>query len=346
MHMRLMFALLCGGLAFSPAGRAATDPGSTSGELARYEYAQPQMGVPFRIVLYATDDAKARAAAVAAFARVRQLNSILSDYDPDSELSQLSQSSGSAQEIRVGDDLWNVLVRAQSLAEKTGGAFDITVGPSVTLWRKVRRLKQMPPPDVIENFRKAVGFQHLKLHPSTRTASLLFPEMRLDLGGIGKGYAVDEAMKVLKSHGITRALVGADGDILVSDPPPGQEGWRIEVVNPRGEDKTQSLLLKNAAISTSGDLSQYVELDGRRYSHVVDPRTGVGLTDQILVSVIASESMTADSLATAISVLGPERGLELIASTPGTDARIARPGEAGLEVSETDGFRRLYQAGK
>jgi thiamine biosynthesis lipoprotein len=130
--------------------------------------------------------------------------------------------------------------------------------------------------------------------------------MKLDLGGIAKGYAADEALKILKNHGITRALVAAAGDIVVSAPPPEKSGWQIEIDSP-----PKIIPLANSAVSTSGDLFQHVELDGIRYSHIVDPRTGIGLTNQITVTVIAANSTTADALATAVSVLGAEKGRAL-----------------------------------
>ncbi len=152
--------------------------------------------------------------------------------------------------------------------------------------------------------------------------------MRLDLGGIAMGYAVDEALKVLRDRGITRALVDASGDIGVSDPPPGKDGWTIGVV-PLSAAGTPSreIVLANAAVTTSGDAFQHVTIDGTRYSHIVDPRTGLGLTDQSGVTVIAPDCTTADSMATAVSVMGPTAGLEFVEATPAAAAFIVRAGE-------------------
>src|SRR5436190_17603774 len=178
----------------------------------RFEYTRPQMGVPFRIVLYAPGKTAADSAAEAAFARIKQLNDILSDYDTDSELSRLSQTAGSGKPVRVSDDLWRVLERSQQVARETGGAFDITCGPVVSLWRKARRGKKMPETGKLEEARRAVGFEKLRLSPAERSAELLAPYMRLDLGAIAKGFAVDEAMKVLRAHGIHSALISGGGD--------------------------------------------------------------------------------------------------------------------------------------
>ena len=268
--------------------------------LTRFEFSKPQMGAPFRIVLYAGDAARAEAAAQAAFRRVEALNEILSDYETDSELNQLSRTSGSGKAVPVSDDLWRVLVEGQRFAKLSDGAFDITVGPCVNLWRKARREKALPDSARLTEARRTVGYQKLEL--KNRTARLLVPNMKLDLGGIAKGFAVDEAMKVLKQRGIRHALVGAAGDIGVSQAPPGKPGWQIEI----GSAKVVSL--SNSAVSTSGDVFQHLDINGTRYSHIVDPRTGLGLTNQLLVTVIARSSTTADALATAISVLGREKG--------------------------------------
>lgn len=290
--------------------------------LERYEFSQKQMGVPFGITLYAPSEAVANAASDAAYARVKQLNGILSDYEPESELMRLGRTSGRSQVVPVSDELWHVLTRSQALAEETNGAFDVTVGPIVKLWRLARRKKELPDPEKLEVALSACGYRSVKLFPSTHSVELLAPGMQLDVGGIAKGYAADEALAVLKKHGLTRALVAASGDIAVGDPPPGQTAWRIGIAPLLAPDAPPSrfVLLSNAAVSTSGDAWQYVEIDGKRYSHIVDPHTGMGLTNRSSVTVIAPRGITADGLDTACSVLGPEKGLPLIEKTEGAAA--------------------------
>ncbi|MDQ3625235.1 MAG: FAD:protein FMN transferase [Verrucomicrobiota bacterium] len=298
--------------------------------LQRFVFEKAAMGVPFRITLYAPAEATAKAAADAAFERVAVLNSILSDYDPDSELSRLARTSGQGKIVPVSSILWTVLERGQALAERTGGAFDLTVGPLVNVWRRARRKGELPAPELLAETRARIGYRHVRLHPSAKSVELLEPEMRLDPGGIAKGLAVDEALAVLEQRGLTRALVAASGDIAAGDPPPGQPGWRVEVAALDAPDAPppQIVHLESRAISTSGDVFQRVEIGGKRYSHIVNPHTGIGLTDHSLVTVVAPDGITADSLATAVSVLGPEQGLKLIEETPGTAAQIVRqPGE-------------------
>jgi len=294
------------------------------------------MGVPFRMVLYATNEAHAKMASDAAFARVRELNDKLSDYDLESELSKLSRGSGQGRPVKVSDDLWRVLATAQDWARKSDGALDITVGPVVNLWRHARRLQQFPRADRLAEARARVGYTNLVLDPKRKTALLCVPEMRLDLGGIAKGFAADEALKVLRALGIQSALVAAAGDIALGDAPPGQHGWKIEIpsLDVTNAPPSRSVTVANTGVSTAGDVFQRLELDGVRYSHIVDPRTGIGLTDHSLVSVIARDAMTSDALETVISVLGPEKGLEVIKKTPGTAVRIMRKPGKTIEVIE------------
>lgn len=313
---------LCAALAAIPL--QAVEP------LQRFLYEKAEMGLPFRITLYAPDEKTAKEATDDAFARIAQLNSVLSDYDPDSELSRLSRTSGEGRFVPVTTDLWDVLERAQTLAQRTDGAFDVTVGPLVNLWRRARRKQELPSKELIAEMKARVGWKNLVLDPQTKSAKLLVPEMRLDVAAIAKGYAVDAAVRVLRERGIASCLVGGSGDMMAGDPPPGQPGWKIEVAPLDVPDAPPSevVLLNNSAIATSGDLIQRVEIGGVRYSHIVDPHTGIGLTDHSLVTILGPDCTTADGLGTAVSSLGPERGLKLIEDTPGIAARIVRkPGE-------------------
>ena len=303
------------------------------------------MGLPFRIVLYAPAETTAKAAADAAFKRIAELNDSLSDYDMESELSRLSQTSGQGRAVPVSDDLWFVLQRAQALATRSGGAFDVTVGPCVNLWRKARREGVMPDPRRLAAARQAVGYTHVRLDARRRTVELLVPDMRLDLGGIAKGYAIDEALKVLKRFQIESALVTGGGDMAAGGPPPGRKAWRIELapLDASNAPPARFVSLSHGALATSGDLFQRLEIDGKRYSHIVDPRTGIGLTDHSLVTVVAPDCITADSLTKVVSVLGPREGMRFIEATPGVAARIVRrPGER-IELHESHRFARYCE---
>jgi thiamine biosynthesis lipoprotein len=231
-----------------------------------------------------------------------------------------------------------VLVEARRVAEATGGAFDVTAGPFVRLWRRSVRQGELPSEARLAEARAASGWDKLVLHEQGRSVELLAADMRLDLGGIAKGYALDEALAVLRANGIDAALVDGGGDVIAGDPPPGEVGWRV-LVSPRGPggEAEMLLILANEAVATSGDVEQFVEIDGRRFSHIVSTATGLGLEHRVSASVIAPTGMRADALATAVCVLGGRRasdaldwtgdlGLLVVEDSDGLLYRVASPG--------------------
>jgi thiamine biosynthesis lipoprotein len=322
----------------APAGKTQHVP------LARHELHETHMGCEFKLVLYTIDVETARRSAKAAFDRVAQLDKTLSDYDPESELMRLCDRAGGPP-VPVSADLFDVLERSQDMSRRSAGAFDATVNPVVRLWRRARRERKLPGREALERAQASVGYRNVRLDPATRSVQLLKHGMKLDLGGIAKGYAADEAIAVLKTQGITRALAAAAGDIVVSDPPPGEPGWKVGIapLDRPGGAPIGYLSLANSAVSTAGDTERYVEIDGVRYSHIVNPRTGLGVVDRASVTVVARDGATADSLDTAVYVLGPERGLALVESVDGAAAFIQRRDHGVLRVYESKrfvGFRR------
>jgi thiamine biosynthesis lipoprotein len=313
--------------------------------VSRFEFTEAHMAVDFRIVLDAPNEAAAKEAAAAAFARIKRIDEMMSDYKADSELSRLSDTAPSPAPVHVSDDLWRVLTRSKEASEQTSGAFDCTVGPVVKLWRRARRTGELPSPDAIAAARDAVGYRSIELDAKRHTAGLLKPKMRLDLGGIAKGYGSDVALAVLKQHGITRALVAGSGDIAVGDPPPGKKGWRIAVAPLDPTDPpSRYVLVANVGVSTSGDSLQHVEIAGRRYSHVIDPRTGVALTDHCSVTVVAPDATASDALSTGISVLGPQEGFKVADKLPGAAAFIVRKPDDKTESHESSRWRQFEAA--
>jgi thiamine biosynthesis lipoprotein len=295
----------------------------TSSAAQRFQYVQLLMGVENRVVVYAPDEAMARNASKAAFDRVAELEDIMSDYRPDSELMRLCARAGTGP-VPVSSELFEVLAFAQKVSEASDGAFDVTVGPYVKLWRQARKTKTLPSESALAQARRRVGWRLIKLNPQHQTVELTEPGMQLDLGGIAKGYAGDEAIRVLGEHGIASALYEAGGDIVVSDPPPDKSGWAIE--------SRKNVTLRNAAVSTSGDTVQFVEIAGVRYSHVVDSRTGRGLTDHLMATVIAPRGLVSDPLSKVATVLPPRKS-EPILRRFGARGDIHR---AGSTTSETN----------
>jgi FAD:protein FMN transferase len=314
--------------------------------LMRFSRSEVHMGVEFEVILYAANAMQADVAFSKAMERIAVLDKALSDYDLESELSKLSESwnrSGEAAAVRVSDDLWAVLSQAQEISAASEGAFDVTIGPLSKLWRRARRWKELPEADALAAARLGVGYRALVLDPRGQSAKLMKANMRLDLGGIGKGYAIDEAVKVVVGCGVSRALVRASGDIACAEAPPGERGWRIGVapLDPN-EPPTRFLELANRGVSTSGDARQHLIVDGRRYSHIIDPRTGECVRGRSSVTVIAPRGMLADGLDTAVSVLGPDQGLALVRQFADAEMLMVYEDESGRQRSvETTGFKKF-----
>lgn len=291
--------------------------------LKRFAYPRLIMGVKTTLTLFAESEDEAQRATLAAFTRLDEIEDIASDWRPHSELSKLSTKSGGPP-VPVSAELYLLLEKAVEVAERSDGAFDPTVGPLVLLWRESRETGKLPDPDRIAEARAKVGWRKINLDPVNRTAQLEVKGMKLDFGGLAKGYGGDAALAVLRDHGINRAMYEAGGDIVMGDGPPGMRGWPVEITDDAG-GRAKIVHLANAACSTSGDTYQFVEIDGVRYSHIVDPKTGVGLTHRNLATVIARRGIVADPLSKVASVLPPEEAKRVISAYPGTRIFI-RPG--------------------
>ncbi|MCE6989365.1 FAD:protein FMN transferase [Dyadobacter sp. CY323] len=280
----------------------------------RYTFEKGLMGSPFKLVFYADNDSLAQVAANKAFGRVEQLNEIMSDYRDGSEINRLSAQSGSGKWVHVSKDLFDILAISQDISAKTGGAFDATLGPLVQMWRHATRKGIFPTNEEIEDAKKRTGYKKMKMRASSQTILLTQKGMRLDIGGLGKGYTAEEAIKELKKLGITSAMMDAGGKIVLTNPPPGSKGWKITVSN--GSDSLKTMDLANVSLATSGPTYRYMEHKGVRYSHIVDPQTGIGLLFHVRTTVISPEGTLADALATAFSVAGIEQSKKYMKHFP------------------------------
>jgi thiamine biosynthesis lipoprotein len=299
------------------------------------------MGVEFRIDLFARSKMDAGRAFEAAFSRIADLEQCLSNYRADSELSQLCTHATKTESIKVSDELWEVLVYAKHISQLSHGAFDVTIGRVTKLWRRARRQRELPSEQRIGEELQFVGFEKLILNPLDQSVTIRTPGLLIDLGAIGKGYAADEALRILEEQGITRAVVNASGDVRFGAAPPNSPGW------PTGigalSDMSPPILLQpqsQGAVATSGDAFQFMEIDGKRYSHILDPRTGMPVQVRSSVSVWAATGMMADALASAVSVLGPRRGLRLVRKLDGVEALVIwdRDGNGTGTMFRTRGF--------
>ncbi len=274
----------------------------------RYTYSMQKMGSPFNLVIYADTKQIADSAAQESFKLVDSINLICSDYDSSSELFKLRYAAV-GKPIKVSSMLMELLCTSSQAYKDADGSFDITVGPLSRLWRSARKSKIFPTATAINEALKRIGFNKVQLDSGAQTITFLHPNMQLDMGAIAKGYAADKVLALLQSLGITTALVDAGGDMVAFGIPPQKKGWTIGINVPGQQEKLleRKLVLSNKAVATSGDAFQYLLHEGKKYGHIIDPRTGYGVTFQRNVTVVAPTATTADWLATACSILTLEQ---------------------------------------
>jgi thiamine biosynthesis lipoprotein len=333
-------------LLFFPLSRA-TVRSPAEPVLQRFEYSLPRMGTLFRIVLYAPNSDQATSAAMAAFERVEELEQMMSDYREDSELNFLCREAWKAPQ-KVSRELFFVLEKAQHLSEISGGSFDVTIGPVVSLWRGARRSKRLPSATEIARAKAAVGYKNVVLDAGAQTVLLKRKDMKLDLGGIAKGYAADEALILLRTRGITRALADAGGDLALGDSPPDKPGWQITIreTEPKGIEPSRYVILHNAGVATSGDVFQFIESGGVRYSHIINPGNGLGTSDSASTTVIAPDGITADALATTCSILPVKEAMRIVESLKGVSARLVRRLDGETKNYTSQSFPKVIDAGQ
>ena len=316
-------------------GQVRSKSPEPAGRLSRFEFEETHMASPFKIVLYSTDDATARRASRAAFDRIAALNAILSDYDPESELSRLSQIGGRP----AGSGQRRPVRRARAIQADVRA-----IGRGVRRHDRARWAGSGGGPAATASCRTPSGSPRPGSWsaptrwcsiPTARTVQLVKPGMKLDVGGIAKGYAAQAALDVLKAAGISRALVARGRRHRRRRPAPGRrrldDRHRARRARPRPA-RPPCLLLENAAVSTAGDAERFVIIDGHRYSHIINPATGLGVEDRASVTVVAPDGATADALETTVYLLGPERGLKLVDETPGAAAIFVRSTPKGSRL--------------
>jgi thiamine biosynthesis lipoprotein len=329
------------GILFTPALSAEQ---AEQDSISRYESTQFHMGTRFRIVVYA-DSATARKAITKAFQRIAEIDNRLSNYKQDSELTRLSSKFG--QHVSVSDDLWSVLSLSRMVYEQSDGAFDVTLGPVTQLWRQARQTKTLPAPAAVAEALSRSGTNLLEFDDVEKTVRLTSARMALDPGGVAKGWAVQQAVDVLRQHGISSALVDGGGDMFMVGRPQKKNGWRIAIAPLRAGGKPTTIVeLVDRAIATSGDTWQYLAVGGKRYSHIVDPQTGMGVTIPSSVTVICKDGGLADAWASAICVLGPERGLKVLAGRKGIEAIVVYLDEQGDVRQKSSAGFHAYQVSK
>ena len=288
-------------------------------------------------------EARAKDAMSLAFDEIKRIEDVYSVYKDTSEISRINRLRKN-ERLQITDGVFNLIHKTLDYSEKTDGAFDITVKPLVDLWGRVRKANKLPDEYEIKSILERVGYQNVVLDEVVRTIHFKKEGMSIDLGGAAKGYATDRAIRVLEDNGIKNALVASGGDMYCLGKKSARELWRVGIRHPRGKDRIfLEILLKDKAISTSGDYERYFILDGRRYSHIIDPRTGYPIGDGVVsASVIAADSTTSDILATAMCILG-EKGFDIIKSeSGGIDAVLVTFKAGRLTVKMSEGIRKRY----
>jgi thiamine biosynthesis lipoprotein len=268
---------------------------------------QPAMGTLFEILIYGSDARNLSAAARQALSLCVELDNQLSRWKEGSEISYINRHAAE-EPVRVEPELLDLLLRSREFWRETGGAFDITVAPLVAAWGFYKKEGRLPPQKEIEAALQLVGMNRVRLDKNAGAIRFDRPGMELDLGGIGKGFAVDRAVEFLRSCKIEAALVNSGASTLYAiGSPPGQDGWHIGIRDPRDEEKSiAAIALRDGSISTSGAPEKVLEIEGKPYSHILDPRTGFPAKGMVSASAMALCATDTDALATSFYVLGPD----------------------------------------
>jgi FAD:protein FMN transferase len=275
-------------------------------QLKRFSFSQPKMGSVLTIVFYDTDSIHAANTAEQCFQLVDEYVFVYSDYIDSSELNRLCAGAGKTKHpFHVSPAMMDILLLSKKAFIKSEGRFDITLGPLTHLWRKARKEKIFPEDKTIKEKSALTGFNKIIIDSAAGTVSLLQEGMQLDLGGIAQGYIAQRVIDYLKENNVADALVDVSGDIAAIGAPPGAAGWTVGINLPESKEEilSKKLLVINKAVTTSGDVYQYMEHKGKRYSHIINPKTGYGITSGRNVTVIADDATTADWLAKACSLL-------------------------------------------
>jgi thiamine biosynthesis lipoprotein len=313
----LVFALTTQYIAAQPSDSRQNE----TEELKRFEASKKAMGVKFSLVVYAKTVEQAKGGMGKVFKRIGELDKMMSDYDPESELMKLCRTLKPGAPEKVSCDLMAVLLLSQKISRLSDGGFDPTIGPLSKLWRLARSTHQIPDPQRIQQALSRVNWMNVVLNPKDQTVMFKRAGIQLDLGGIAKGYAADQAIQCFRDYQLPICLVNASGDVTLGDPPPGKKGWTVAISTTEG----QKLIIAKGSVASSGDHYQFLEHQGKRYSHIIDPKTGWGLTSRRLVTVVSKDPLpgtTADALASAMSVMPIKKIQQLANQFKGCSVRI------------------------
>ncbi len=310
----------------------------------KFSYSEMKMGSPFNIIIVIADSVKANHLAQKSFELVDSLSHIFSNYDSSSELSKINAAAGLLP-FKMSPAMLDLVLKAEQAFIQSKGAYDISIGPLSVLWRNARKSKAFPSSTTVMATKKLVGLGQVKINKRLGTIFLPSPGMQLDFGGIAKGYIAQWVIDYLKTSGIQQALADAGGDIVMSGAPMNSKGWVIGVNLPETTDDllNKKLQVSNCSVATSGDVYQYFEKEGLKYSHIINPLTGYGVTNLRNVTIIAKTGATADWLATACSIL-PIKQAKALALSNHAALLVSTLQKGKLHFDATDNFKNYWQA--
>lgn len=287
-----------------------------------YQRALKLMGNGFEITVVAKDSATGNGYIDLAVAEITRIEKLISSWDPNSQTTNINRNAG-IQPVQVDAELYGLIQRAIGISKLTDGAFDISYASMDRIWKFDGSMKEMPVENEITASVAKVGFQNIVLNPEERTVFLKLEGMKIGFGAIGKGYAADKAKQLLMDQGVTAGIINASGDMNTWGKQANGEFWKVAIKNPMDKNSVFAMLpITEGAVVTSGDYERYVNFNGKRFAHIIDPRTGYPTTGIISVTVFAPKAELADALATSVFVLGKEIGLDRINQLPRVECII------------------------
>lgn len=294
------------------------------------------MGCQFQISAVAANDTIAWEAINAGIKEIERIERLISSWDSNSQTSAINKQAG-IKAVQVDQELFDLIYRAKKVSQLTQGAFDISFASMDRIWKFDGSMQQMPEPNAVQQAAAKISWINIELNREQCTVFLKEKGMRIGFGAIGKGYAANKAKLVMQKTGIVGGLVNASGDILAWGKSSKPGGWSIQIADPKQKDTALGWIqLNNAAIVTSGDYERYVTFNGKRYAHIIDPRTGYPTTGIKSVSIICHDAELADALATSVFVLGVREGLNLLNALKGVEGLIVTDQD---EIISTDSLR-------
>lgn len=282
------------------------------------------MGSRFDITVIAENESESDKFIKVAIDEIRRIEKLISSWDSNSQTSLINKNAG-IRPVKVDEELFELIERAIKISQLTDGAFDISYASMDRIWKFDGSMKEMPSEKIIKNSVSKVGFQNIELNKEKGTVFLKEKGMKIGFGGIGKGYAADKAKQLLREKGVKGGIINASGDMNTWGKQTNGKSWKVGITNPLNKNKIFALFpLDESAVVTSGNYEKYVIFQGKRYTHIIDPRTGYPSSGIVSVSVFASSAELADALATSIFVMGSDVGINLINQLKGIDCIIVQ----------------------